>query len=148
MWVCSMQPSTQRCSGLHGHHVYKQTALHARTQASRACICPLLTQPPLTAVVKEINDFSLLGLALSALWMALQTDISRANPFHANAFHANPFRATFIVSMQTDISPVVIEQMNEQHAKHFPALQHRVSDCRAMPEFKTGYFGAVIDKGA
>lgn len=87
-----------------------------------------------------INITSDIGMLLMAQRRPMHTDISLSQPL--------PCTVPYIVSMQTDISPVVIDQMNEQHAKHFPALQHCVSDCRAMPEFKTGYFGAVIDKGA
>ena len=45
-----------------------------------------------------------------------------------------------------DISQVVIDQMIARHAS-ISALEYQVCDCRSMPEFKTGYFGSVIDKG-
>lgn len=52
----------------------------------------------------------------------------------------------FIEVMNVDISHVVIDQMIARHAS-ISALGYQVCDCRSMPEFKTGYFGSVIDKG-
>eukprot|EP00878_Enallax_costatus_P018491 GHUV01019466.1.p1 GENE.GHUV01019466.1~~GHUV01019466.1.p1 ORF type:complete len:169 (+),score=19.09 GHUV01019466.1:232-738(+) len=48
--------------------------------------------------------------------------------------------------INTDISPVVIEQMQKRHAQ-YPNLTYLVSDCRNMPEFRDCQFGHVIDKG-
>jgi hypothetical protein len=47
--------------------------------------------------------------------------------------------------VNVDISPVVVEQMALQH----PDLGQRweAADCRAMPQYDDGYFGAVVDKG-
>lgn len=51
-----------------------------------------------------------------------------------------------LVLLQTDISPVVINQMKERHAE-YPNLIYLVSDCRNMPEFQDCQFGHVVDKG-
>jgi len=45
-----------------------------------------------------------------------------------------------------DISHVVIDLMAARH-EGVSALEYQVCDCRSMPEFKTGSFGSVIDKG-
>lgn len=48
--------------------------------------------------------------------------------------------------MQTDISEVVIKQMQQRHAQ-YSNMTYRVSDCRCMPEFMDCSFGHVLDKG-
>jgi SAM-dependent methyltransferase len=47
--------------------------------------------------------------------------------------------------VNVDISPVVVDQMRLQH----PDLGQRweAADCRAMPQYDDGYYGAVVDKG-
>lgn len=49
--------------------------------------------------------------------------------------------------VQTDISEVVIQQMQKRHAQ-YTNMTYRVSDCRCMPEFLDCSFGHVLDKGA
>ncbi len=48
---------------------------------------------------------------------------------------------------QVDISGVVIEQMRRQHKGVGPQLSYQVVDARAMPQFASGSFGSVLDKG-
>lgn len=45
-----------------------------------------------------------------------------------------------------DISGVVIDQMRQRDLT-CSKLEYAVADCRSMPEFKQGAFGACIDKG-
>jgi SAM-dependent methyltransferase len=55
--------------------------------------------------------------------------------------------------VNTDISPVVIAQMQEDAAGAAAAAPGRapcsweVADCRSMPQYEDGAFGAVLDKG-
>lgn len=49
--------------------------------------------------------------------------------------------------LQTDISEVVIKQMQERH-KQYTNMTYRIADCRNMPEFSDCSFGHVLDKGA
>jgi hypothetical protein len=50
------------------------------------------------------------------------------------------------LALQTDISEVVIKQMQQRHAQ-YANMTYRVSDCRDMPEFLDCSFGHVVDKG-
>jgi hypothetical protein len=48
-----------------------------------------------------------------------------------------------------DISSVVIEQMrvSQTGQEEQPGITYDVADCRAMPQFASGSFGGVLDKG-
>eukprot|EP00879_Flechtneria_rotunda_P016998 GHRR01017795.1.p1 GENE.GHRR01017795.1~~GHRR01017795.1.p1 ORF type:complete len:228 (+),score=50.43 GHRR01017795.1:1093-1776(+) len=48
--------------------------------------------------------------------------------------------------VNTDISAVVIKQMQELH-KSIPQLTYRVGDARSMPEFQGASFDSIVDKG-
>lgn len=52
-----------------------------------------------------------------------------------------------VLVLQTDISEIVIKQMQQRHAQ-YTNMTYRVSDCRDMPEFLDCSFGHVVDKGA